>query len=119
MSKDKHLNGIHFLSNSISIGIYITFVGNAETLWSENSGDKRIAYRGKECYLNKRIYFIGEEDGNFIFYFVCVLVNTCMYYYCIVLWAIKMRFNQINVITAGENFLYDIIAFVFEMNIEC
>lgn len=47
-------------------GIYITFVGNAETLWSENSGDKRIAYRGKECYLNKRIYFAGEEDGNIL-----------------------------------------------------
>lgn len=45
-------------------GIYITIVGNAECLWSENSGDKRIAYRGKECYLSTRIYFVGEEDGK-------------------------------------------------------
>lgn len=45
-------------------GIYITFVGNAESLWSENSGDKRIAYRGKECYLSKKFYFIGAENGN-------------------------------------------------------
>lgn len=45
-------------------GIYITFVGNAECVWNENSGDKRIAYRGKECYLSTRIYFLGEEDGK-------------------------------------------------------
>lgn len=45
-------------------GIYITFVGNAECVWNENSGDKRIAYRGKECYLSTRIYFLGEEDGE-------------------------------------------------------
>lgn len=44
--------------------MYITFVGNAESVWSENSGDKRIAYRGKECYLSNRSYFIGEENGN-------------------------------------------------------
>lgn len=53
---------------TFNAGIYITFVGNAETLWSENSGDKRIAYRGKECYLSKRIYFVGEEDGNSMFH---------------------------------------------------
>lgn len=47
-----------------SLGIYITFVGNAECLWSENSGDKRIAYRGKECYLSTRTYFIGQENGK-------------------------------------------------------
>lgn len=47
-------------------------MGNAETLWSENSGDKRIAYRGKECYLSKRIYFVGEEDGNSVFYLLLV-----------------------------------------------
>lgn len=45
-------------------GIYITIVGNAECLWTENSGDKRMAYRGKECYLSTRIYFIGKEDGE-------------------------------------------------------
>lgn len=52
-----------FLLKKRHKGIYITFVGNAECLWNENSGDKRIAYRGKECYLSTRIYFIGEEDG--------------------------------------------------------
>lgn len=51
--------------SSLSIaGIYITIVGNAECLWTENSGDKRMAYRGKECYLSTRIYFIGKEDGE-------------------------------------------------------
>lgn len=39
-------------------------MGNAECLWNENSGDKRIAYRGKECYLSTRIYFYGEEEGK-------------------------------------------------------
>lgn len=39
-------------------------MGNAECLWTENSGDKRMAYRGKECYLSTRIYFIGKEDGE-------------------------------------------------------
>lgn len=55
---------INSIFHSLYIGIYITFVGNAESVWSENSGDKRIAYRGKECYLSNRSYFIGEEDGN-------------------------------------------------------
>lgn len=39
-------------------------MGNAECLWNENSGDKRIAYRGKECYLSTRIYFYGDEEGK-------------------------------------------------------
>lgn len=66
-------------TNHSYAGIYVTFVGNAETLWSENSGDKRIAYRGKECYLSKRIYFVGEEDGNFEFRLSLLLI---IYYYC-------------------------------------
>lgn len=70
-------------------------MGNAETLWSENSGDKRIAYRGKECYLSKRIYFIGEEDGNFVFHIHCyhyiyyilsvIIQSTLCVYVCLFL----------------------------------
>lgn len=44
--------------------IYITINGHAECLWSEHSGDKRVAYRGKEHYLAFKTFFVGEEDGE-------------------------------------------------------
>lgn len=63
--RNKFIEFSHLISFCSSIsGIYITIVGNAECMWTENSGDKRIFYRGKECYLSTRIFFIGKEDGE-------------------------------------------------------
>lgn len=66
-------------------GIYITFVGNAECFWSENSGDKRIAYRGKECYLSTRIYFIGQENGMVYKYLMSIIYLLFTFYILLML----------------------------------
>lgn len=48
-------------------GIYITFEGHGECEWIEKAGDKRIIYQGKENLFSSRFYFMGEENGKWIF----------------------------------------------------
>lgn len=56
----------HFL-----LGIYINIIGKAYCYWTEGMGDNKKIHTGEDLYLVKRIYLVGDADGEF-----CVIFNA-------------------------------------------
>lgn len=50
-------------------GVYIKIKGEGYARWSEGSGKNRKTYTGSETYIEERVYFEGERDGEILFNF--------------------------------------------------
>lgn len=60
-------------SEKIVRAVYIKIIGNAQTYWTEGTGDKRKSYKGSVEYLNDRVYLAGRSDGKI---FQCVVFTN-------------------------------------------